>query len=115
MPFFPPAVFAGCLRPSVFFCPFWSAEVRDKGLGVAAAVGVDSCVGEVSSGKVMLHVMSLETKKFSLAGRSSQAYNTNVLHPKQTSALLRRWDRTGIIASKDSITKARHNPITPIT
>jgi hypothetical protein len=49
---------------------FWAAAARRGELGVAAAcVAAESGVGEVSSGKVVLHVMSLETKKFSLAGR----------------------------------------------
>jgi hypothetical protein len=57
----------GCFRPAVFF---WAAAVRSDGSGaVAACVAVESGVGEVSSGKVVLHIMSLETKKFSLAGR----------------------------------------------
>jgi hypothetical protein len=64
-----PVVFAACFRPAVFFW-FWAAAVRSEGSGVGAAcVAVESGVGEVSSGKVVLHVMSLETKKFSLAGR----------------------------------------------
>jgi hypothetical protein len=51
----------------VFFC---AAADRSEGSGVdAACAAFESGVGEVSSGKVMLHVMSLETKKFSLAGR----------------------------------------------
>src|ERR1700757_4239787 len=66
-----------CLRPAVFF---WAAAVRSEGSGVPAVCSaVGSGVGEVSSGKVVLHVMSLETKKFSLAGRESQAYNTSVI------------------------------------
>ncbi len=56
-----------CFRLAVFF---WAAAVRSEGSGVGAVSGaVESGVGEVSSGKVVLHVMSLETKKFSLAGR----------------------------------------------
>jgi hypothetical protein len=56
-----------CFRPAIFFS---AAAVRSEGSGVGAFSGaVGSGVGEVSSGKVMLHVMSLETKKFSLAGR----------------------------------------------
>ena len=58
--------FGACFRPMVFF---WAAAVRSEGSVVAAAsVAVESGLGEVSSGKVVLHVMSLETKKFSLAG-----------------------------------------------
>jgi hypothetical protein len=54
-------------KPAVFF---WAAAVRSEGSGVGAVcVAVGSGVGEVSSGKVVLHVMLLETKKFSLAGR----------------------------------------------
>jgi hypothetical protein len=51
----------------VFFC---IAAVRSEGLGVGAAcAAVGSGVGEVSSGKVVLHgLLSLEEKKFSLAG-----------------------------------------------
>ncbi len=56
-----------CFRPAVFF---WAVALRSEGSGVGAVSGaVESGVGEVSSGKVVLHVMSLETKKFSLAGR----------------------------------------------
>jgi hypothetical protein len=56
-----------CFRLAVFF---WAAALRSEGSGVGAVCGTgESCEGEVSSGKVMLHVMSLETKKFSLAGR----------------------------------------------
>jgi hypothetical protein len=51
-----------CFRPAAFV---WTAAVRSEGSGVGAAcVAVGSGVGEVSSGKVVLHVMSLETKKF---------------------------------------------------
>src|SRR5438270_5858655 len=66
-----------CFRPAVFF---WAAAVRSEGSGVGSVCrAVGWGVGEVSSGKVVLHVMSLETKKFSLAGRESQAYNTSVI------------------------------------
>jgi hypothetical protein len=59
--------FEACFRPAVFV---WAAAVRSEGSGVVAVcVAIGSGVGEVSSGKVVLHVMSLETKKFSLAGR----------------------------------------------
>jgi hypothetical protein len=67
MPFLVPAgvspdFLGACFTPRLFF---WAAAVRSDGSGVAAAgVAVESGLGEVSSGKVMLHVMSLETKKF---------------------------------------------------
>src|SRR5260370_27166722 len=66
-----------CVRPGDFF---WAAAVRSEGSGAGAVCAAfESGVGEVSSGKVVLHVISLETKKFSLAGRESQAYNTSVI------------------------------------
>src|SRR5271170_7605446 len=63
---------------------FWATAVRSEELVVAAAsVAFESGLGEVSSGKVMLHVMSLETKKFSLAGCSSQADKAAVIRTHQ--------------------------------
>jgi hypothetical protein len=56
-----------CFRLAAFF---WAAAVRSEGSGGWAVCWAgESGVGEVSSGKVVLHIMSLETKKFSLAGR----------------------------------------------
>jgi hypothetical protein len=52
---------------------FWAVALRSDGSGAAAVfAAVESGVGEVSSGKVVLHGLSLETfetKDFSLAGR----------------------------------------------
>ena len=58
---------AACFRPAAFF---WAAAARSEGSAAGSVcVTGESGVGEVSSGKVVLHVMLLETKKFSLAGR----------------------------------------------
>src|SRR5580692_3356973 len=76
-----PAFFGACFRTMVFF---WAAAVRSEESVVAAAsVVFESGLGEVSSGKVMLHVMSLETKKFSLAGCLSQADKAAVIRTHQ--------------------------------
>jgi hypothetical protein len=52
---------------------FWAVAVRSEGsVAAAARAAVESGGGEVSSGKVVLHSLSLETfetKDFSLAGR----------------------------------------------
>jgi len=53
--------FGTCFRPTVFFC---AAGVRSVESGVAAAcVALETGAGEVSSGKVVLHVMSLENEE----------------------------------------------------
>src|SRR5580693_941059 len=72
--------FEACFRLAAFV---WAATVRGEGsVGWGACAAVEAGVGGVSSGKVVLHVMSLETKKFSLAGRYSQAYNTSVIRTR---------------------------------
>ena len=56
-----------CFRPAGVFS---AAAVRSEGSGAGAVCAAfESGVGEVSSGKAVLHIRSLETKKFSLAGR----------------------------------------------
>src|SRR5271155_2286582 len=108
-----PVSFAICFRPMVFFC---AAAVRSEGSGVAVlSVGVESGLGRVSSGKVLLHVMSLERKMFSLAGWSSKTDKPAVIrtHPATGCAALAVVQdrcRTAQTAGSGSAQR-RHNPI----
>src|ERR1700756_2576298 len=104
-----------CFRPPGFFS---AAAVRSEGSGAGAVCAAfESGVGEVSSGKAVLHIRSLETKKLSLAGRSSQAYNPFGLfvHAQQSAALLRRRYGAGIVAAEEPVAKAGNDAVTPIT
>jgi hypothetical protein len=59
-------------RPEACFCATdcrGEVPVRVPCSDVGLCVAIESGGGEVSSGKVMLHIVVLEKKKFSLAGR----------------------------------------------
>jgi len=59
---------------------------------VGRCVAIESGGGEVSSGKVVLHIVVLEKKKFSLAGRSSKYRKVPLfVHAQKFSALVQRW------------------------
>src|ERR1700722_9746939 len=82
--------------PVAFLCATADcSEVDSTGIScpdVVECVAIESGGGEVSSGKVVLHIVVLEKKKFSLAGRSSKYRKVPLfVHAQKFSALVQRW------------------------